>query len=60
MIKLYIYCLFLIIGSVEVGSVMDMRFHQEVMEMVSYDIHLSVSFIFYIQMYFAKGRPQWM
>ena len=37
MIKLYIYCLVLIIGSVEVGPDIDMKFHQEVMEIVSYD-----------------------
>ena len=37
MIKLYIYCSILIIGSVEVGPDMDMKFHQEVMEIVSYD-----------------------
>ena len=38
MIKLYICCLVLIIGSVEVGLDIDMKFHQEVMEIVSYDI----------------------
>ena len=38
MIKLYICCLVLIIGSVEVGPDIDMKFHQEVMEIVSYDI----------------------
>ena len=37
MIKLYICCLVLIIGSVEVGLDIDMKFHQEVMEIVSYD-----------------------
>ena len=37
MIKLYICCLVLIIGSVEVGPDTDMKFHQEVMEIVSYD-----------------------
>ena len=37
MIKLYICCLVLIIGSVEVGPDIDMKFHQEVMEIVSYD-----------------------
>ena len=37
MIKLYICCLVLIIGSVKVGSDMDIKFHQEVMEIVSYD-----------------------
>ena len=37
MIKLYICCLVLIIGSVEVGLDIDMNFHQEVMEIVSYD-----------------------
>ena len=38
MIKLDICCLVLIIGSVEVGLDIDMKFHQEVMEIVSYDI----------------------
>ena len=38
MIKLYICCLVLITGSVEVGLDIDMKFHQEVMEIVSYDI----------------------
>ena len=38
MIKLYICCLVLIIGSIEVGLDIDMKFHQEVMEIVSYDI----------------------
>ena len=38
MIKLYICCLVLIIGSVEVGPDIGMKFHQEVMEIVSYDI----------------------
>ena len=37
MIKLYICCLVLIIGSVEVGPDIDMKFHQQVMEIVSYD-----------------------
>ena len=37
MIKLYICCLVLIIGSVEVGPDIDMKFNQEVMEIVSYD-----------------------
>ena len=45
MIKLYICCLVLIIGSVEVGPDIDMKFHQEVMEIVSYDtaviVHIS-------------------
>ena len=40
MIKLYICCSVLIIGSVEVGPGMDMKFHQEVMEIVSYDIDI--------------------
>ena len=39
MIKLYICCLVLIIGSVEVGPDIDVKFHQEVMEIVSYDIN---------------------
>ena len=38
MIKLYIYCSVLIIGNVEVGPDIGMKFHQEVMEIVSYDI----------------------
>ena len=45
MIKLYIYCLVLIIGSVEVGPDIDMKFHQEVMEIVSYDIYKDVTMI---------------
>ena len=40
MIKLYICCLVLIIGSVEVGPDIDMKFHQEVMEIVSYDKYI--------------------
>ena len=40
MIKLYICCLVLIIGNVEVGPDMDMKFHQVVMKIVSYDIHI--------------------
>ena len=43
MIKLYICCLVLIIGSVEVGPDIVMKFHQEVMEIVSYDIYLHLS-----------------
>ena len=38
MIKLYIRCLVLIIVSVEVGPDIDRKFHQEVMEIVGYDI----------------------
>ena len=41
MIKLNICCLVLIIGSVEVGPDIDMKFHQEVMEIVSYDMYTS-------------------
>ena len=37
MIKLYICCLVLIIENVEVGPDMDIKFHQDVMEIVSYD-----------------------
>ena len=37
MIKLYINCSVLIIGNVEVGPDIGMKFHQEVMEIVSYD-----------------------
>ena len=40
MIKFYIYCLVLIIGNVEVGSNIGMTFHQEVMEIVSYDNYM--------------------
>ena len=39
--KTYICCLVLIIGSVEVGPDIDMKFHQEVMEIVSYDTYYS-------------------
>ena len=39
MIKLYIYCSVLIIGNVEVGPDIGMKFHQEVMEIVSYDTY---------------------
>ena len=42
---LHICCLVLIIGSVEVGPDIDMKFHQEVMEIVIYDI--SIMFEFY-------------
>ena len=38
MIKLYIYCSVLIIENVEVGPDIGMKFHQKVMEIVSYDI----------------------
>ena len=41
MIKLYTYCPVLIIGNVEVGLDIGMKFHQEVMEIVSYDIYIS-------------------
>ena len=41
MIKLYICVLVLIIGSVEVGPDIDMKFHQEVMEIVSYDTKIN-------------------
>ena len=37
MIKLYIYCSVLIIGNVEVGPDIGMKFHRQVMEIVSYD-----------------------
>ena len=59
MIKLYICFSVLIIGSVEVGPDMDMKFHQEVMEIVSYDTnichvdfavtYLDADILFYIQ-----------
>ena len=42
MIKLYIYCSVLIIGNVEVGPDIGMKFHQEVMEIVSYDTTVKV------------------
>ena len=42
MIKLYICCLDLIIGSVEVGLDIDMKFHKKVMEIVSYDTRIAV------------------
>ena len=42
MIKLYIYCSVLIIGDVEVGPDIGMKFHQEVMEIVSYDIYKQI------------------
>ena len=45
MIKLYICCLVLIIGSVEVGLDIDMKFHQEVMEIGSYDNTIMNNFI---------------
>ena len=44
MIKLYICCLVLINWSVEVGPDIDMKFHQEVIEIVSYDINNSKHF----------------
>ena len=53
MIKLYICCLVLIIGSVEVGPDMDMKFHQEVMEIVSYDIMMK---ILVFQVLFKSGE----
>ena len=37
MIKLQIYCSVLIIGNVKVGPDIGMKFHQEVMEIASYD-----------------------
>ena len=37
MIKLYLCCLVFIIGGVEVGLDIDMKFHQEAMKIVSYD-----------------------
>ena len=43
MIKLYIYCSFLIIGNVEVGPDIGMKFHQKVMEIVSYDTIITKS-----------------
>ena len=44
MIRLYICCLVLIIGGVEVGPDIDMKFHQEVMEIVSYDIYKYIEY----------------
>ena len=49
MIKLYIYCSVLIIGNVEVGLDIDMKFHQEVMEIVSYDNYTKVFSLFAAQ-----------
>ena len=40
MIKLYIYCSVLIIGNVEVGPDIGMKFHQEVMEIVIMTIYI--------------------
>ena len=40
MMKLYICCLVLIIGSVEVGPDTDMKYGQKMMEIVSYDINI--------------------
>ena len=40
MIKLYICCLVLIIESVEVSLDIGIKFHQEVMEIVSYDMNM--------------------
>ena len=57
MIKLYIYCLVLIIGSVEVGPDIDMKFHQEVMEIVSYDIRLNTEHKF-TTVYFPRGNSR--
>ena len=59
MIKLYTCCLVLIIGSVEVGPDMDMKFHQVVMKIVSYDTSIPyfrfiLSNIKYINSYQAK------
>ena len=38
MIKLYIYCSAFIIGHLQVGQYVGMKFHQAVMEIVSHDI----------------------
>ena len=53
MIKHYIYCSVLIIGNVEVGPDIGMKFHQEVMEIVSYDIQKK---IVKVQMILVKLR----
>ena len=50
MIKLYICCLVLIIGSVKLGPDIDMKFHQEVMEIVSYDSKLGLFFLYELLM----------
>ena len=57
MIKLYICCLVLIIGSVEVGPDIDMKFHQEVMKIVSHDIPKSY-FYCIISMVFKMNKNE--
>ena len=61
MIKLYIFCPVLIIGNVEVGQDIGMKFHQEVMEIVSYDIpnseFLTTQFLQYVFQIFTFGPP---
>ena len=54
MIKLYICCLVLIIGGVEVGPDIDMKFHQEVMDIFSYDIRITLC----RQNFFQFGDPE--
>ena len=56
MIKLYIYCPVLIIGNVEVGPDIGMKFHQEVMEIVSYDISKELGVEY--KVYSPPYRPQ--
>ena len=56
MIKLYICCLVLIIGSVEVGPDKDMKFHQEVMEIVSYDNTILVKYREYYNLLLARAH----
>ena len=58
MIKLYIYCSVLIIGNVEVGPDIGMKFHQEVMEIVSYGITIEVdqvNLVLYNQMHVEQA-----
>ena len=65
MIKLYICCLVLIIGRVEVGLDIDMKFHQEEMEIVSCDMNarqlIEAFIVLYINMHgdicHASARP---
>ena len=61
MIKLYIYCSVLIIGNVEVGPDIGMKFHQEVMEIVSYDIYTAIRVRVWSFMHqvIAKATKKW-
>ena len=55
MIKLYIYCSVLIIGNVEVGPDIGLKFHQEVMEIVSYDTNIKTH-LQHIEILFQRLR----